>query len=485
MESYNLKQKGHKPRLMDKANIQRAVSILLAISVFLFLYLGLPDTFPNTAKIMTAIVGLGVILWALEPIPMGLTAFIILILMLLFNQADPTVVFSGFASPATHLVIGGMMIAGAVNETALVKRVTYLILKRWGGDSKGMLGSLIIIQQIQAFFIPSTAVRTTLILPISAMIIKTVDAKPGSNLRKMIMLGVAYGGNISGTAIMTAAVGNILTVELLARFADIKITYFEWFLYTFPLWVILIPAIWLLLLKIYPLPKEQRTFPMVKEEMKVKIRDLGPVNKREIRCLSILLIIVGLWVTETIHGMHPSIPALIGAVLMTLPGIGVATWDHVVKINYNTVLLLSVTLSMGYGLIDSGAVSIISDYLSVDWVLKLVQRPLVAAIIVILLAQILHKMVSNVSAAVVTLIPMTISVAANANIDPLAMAFTAGLTSLYGFLLAVETMPNILVHSTGLVSQRDFLKPGLYATVITVLATILIASTWWKIIGLT
>lgn len=140
---------------------------------------------------------------------------------------------------------------------------------------------------------------------------------------------------------------------------------------------------------------------------------------------------------------------------------------------------------MGYGLIDSGAVSVISDYLSVDWVLELVQNPLAAAIIVILLAQILHKMVSNVSAAVVTLIPMTISVAVNANIDPLAMAFMAGVTSLYGFLLAVETMPNILVHSTGLVSQRDFLKPGLYATVITVLATIFIASTWWKIVGLT
>ena len=57
----------------------------------------------------------------------------------------------------------------------------------------------------------------------------------------------------------------------------------------------------------------------------------------------------------TVHGMHPSIPALMGAVLMTLPGIGFASWESVVKINYNTVLLLSVTLSMGYTLIDSGA----------------------------------------------------------------------------------------------------------------------------------
>ena len=181
---------------------------------------------------MTAIVSLGVILWTLEPIPMGLTALIVLLLMLFFNVAESPVIFSGFASPATYLIVGGMMLAEAVNETSLIKRVTYKILCRWGTHSKGLLGSLIIIQQIQAFFIPSTAVRSALILPVASMVIETVDAKPGSNLRKMIMLGVAFGGNISGTAIMTAAIGNILTVELLNRIAGIKITYFQWFFYT-------------------------------------------------------------------------------------------------------------------------------------------------------------------------------------------------------------------------------------------------------------
>ena len=134
------------------------------------------------------------------------------------------------------------------------------------------------------------------------MIIETVDAKPGSNLRKMIMLGVAFGGDISGTAVMTAAIGNILTVELLNHFAGIKITYFQWFFYTFPLWLILIPSIWILLLKVFPLPKEQQFFPMIEKEMDARITELGPVNKQEIRCLLILLLIVGLWMTEPFMG---------------------------------------------------------------------------------------------------------------------------------------------------------------------------------------
>lgn len=465
-------------------DLKTFVSFALAILGFLIIFFWLPDTFSNSAKLMTSIIALGIILWSLEPIPIGLTALIILLLMIIFNVAESSVIFSGFASPATYLIVGGMMLATAVNETSLIKRITYKILRRWGSHPKGLLGSIIIIQQIQAFFIPSTAVRSALILPVSTMIIKTVDAKPGSNLRKMIMLGVAFGGIISGTAVMTAAIGNILTVELLNRFAGVKITYFQWFYYTFPLWLILIPSIWILLLKVFPLPKEQQSFPVIEEEMEERIKELGPVNKQEISCLIILIFIVGLWLTEPFHGMHPSIPALIGVVLMTLPTIGIAAWEQVVKINYNTVLLLSVTLSMGYTFVDSGAAHTISEYLSVNWFMSLIQNPLLAVIVVIVTAQLFHKMISNVSTAVVVLVPIIISVAKNAGIDPLVVGFTTGLTCLFGFILVVESMPNILAHSTGMITQKDFLKPGLYATIITIIATILVASTWWRWIGL-
>ena len=470
---------------MPKAgDVTPMLYIAVAILCFFGMYFLLPDTFSTSAKLMTSIITFGIVLWSLEPIPLGLTALILLLLMSLFNVADSSVIFSGFASPATFLIVAGMMLAAAVNETTLIKRMTYVVLRRWGSSSRGLLGSIIIVQQIQAFFIPATAVRSALMIPVSTMIIETIDAKPGSNLRKMIMLGVAFGGNISGTAVMTAAIGNILTVELLNRFAGVKITYFQWFTYTFPLWLILIPAIWYMLLKVFPLKKDQRFFPLIREEMEARLQEIGPVNKREIRCLLILSFIVGLWLTEPLHGMHPSIPALIGVVLMTLPTIGVAAWEKIVKIDYNTVLIISLTLSMGYTFVESGATHTISNYLRVNWFVDLLQNPLLAIIVVILMAQLFHKMISNVSTAVVTLVPVMISVAVNAGVDPLLIGFTTGLTCLYGFMLVVESMPNVLAHSTGMVSQNDFLKPGFYATIITILATVLIASTWWRWIGL-
>ncbi|MFC4409612.1 DASS family sodium-coupled anion symporter [Chungangia koreensis] len=457
--------------------------VVLAVAVFVLMLFGLPDTFSEEAKRMTAIVSFGVILWIFESVPIGLTAIIVLLLMLLFDVGGPELVYSGFASPAVFLIIGGMMIAGAVNRTTLVKRVTYHILHRWGTTSRGLVGSLIIIQQIQAIFIPTTAVRSTLILPVASMMIDTIGAKRDSNLRKLIALGATFGGNISGTAILTAAIGNILTVELVKQFTGVNITYFQWFLYTFPIWLLLVPSIWFLLLKLYPLPTDQRVFPSVQEEMRKKLEELGPLNREEIRCLVILLFIVGLWVTEPLHGFHPSIPALAGAVLMTLPGIGVAHWEDVIKINFGTVLLLGVTLSMGYALTESGAATTISRYLSAEWFLAIMREPLLAIAVVILLAQIFHKVISNVSTAVVTFIPIMVSVAVNAGADPVVIGFTAGLASLHGFMLIVETMPNLLAHGTGLITQRDLLKPGFFATLLSMVIMLIVAATWWKVIG--
>src|SRR5699024_10387819 len=220
---------------------------------------------------------------------------------------------------------------------------------------------------------------------------------------KMLLLGVAYGGDISGTAVMTAAIGNILTVELLNKYAGVHLNYFQWLLYTFPLWLILIPSIWFVLIKIFTLDETERAFANLPDEMASRLKRLGKIDKREWHTLVILFVIVVLWLTEALHGLNPTVIVILGVVLLTLPKIGNGTkWEKIVSINYDTVILLSVTLSIGYGLIESGAVQTISAYLSTGALLAFIQHPILAVIVAIVLTQLFHKLVSNVSTAVVT-----------------------------------------------------------------------------------
>ncbi|GAB7386465.1 DASS family sodium-coupled anion symporter [Bacillaceae bacterium] len=433
---------------------------------------------------MTSIVVGGVILWALEPVPLGLTSILIIVAMLLFDAVPMDVAFSGFASPAVFLIIAGMMLAQAVNQTNLVKRVAYFILAKWGGTAEGILAGLLLINQIQAFFIPATAVRTTLTMPIALMLLELLEAKAGHNLRKLVLLGMAFGGNISGTAIMTAAIGNILTVELLNRYLGMKVSYFEWLLYAFPVWILLIPAAWLLLLKMYPLEPSERAFPQLKREMENKLQELGKLQTAEKKCLLIIVATVLLWMTEPLHGLHSSVTAFIGVALMAFPGIGFTPWEPVVKINFNTVLLLGTTLSMGYALNESGAAQLLGEIFSVPWIGAVLQNPAYAVIFVVIVTQIFHLAISNVSTAVVTLLPIIIGLSREFGVDPFLLCFVAGLTSLHGYILVVETMPNLIVHSTGLIAQKEFIRPGIYMTILTTLVIVFVALTWWRWIGL-
>ncbi|MDV2887431.1 anion permease, partial [Alkalihalophilus pseudofirmus] len=210
----------------------------------------------------------------------------------------------------------------------------------------------------------------------ATMSLDTIGEKATGNLRKIILLGVAFGGTVSGTAVMTAAIGNILTVELLKESVGIKITYIQWFTYTFPIWLMMIPVVWFTLLKWFPLTEDEKSFPHVKEELEHKLEEVGKLNIKEKKCLAILLMIVALWFTEPLHGLHPSVPALIGVVLMALPGIGCTRWDNLVKINFDTVLLMGVTLSLGYAFNKSGAAKLIGESLSSDWILYFLQSPI-------------------------------------------------------------------------------------------------------------
>ena len=458
--------------------------LILGIALMAIIYVILPTEYTQSARIMLAFLALSVFYWTFEPVPIGLTAVILLVLMLVFGVVDESIVYSGFSSPAVFLIIGGMMLARGVNDTPLTKRIAYIFLSKWGGTAKGLLGSIIIIPQIQSFFIPTAAVRATLLLPITLMSLDTIGEKAKGNLGKMILLGAAFGGTISGTGVMTAAIGNILTVELLNEFLGIQITYIQWFAYTFPIWIILIPVVWVTLQKYFPLTEEEKSFPHVKEDIKRKLDDLGRLKLEEKKCLGILIIIVALWFTEPIHGLNSSVPALIGVVLMALPGIGCTNWDNMVKINFDTVLLIGVTLSLGYAFNRSGAASHIGESLSVEWILDLLSSPILAVITILIITHILHLVVANVSTAVITLVPIFIGLSIKAGADPVLISLTASLACLHGYILVVEATPNIIVHSSGRIQQKEFILPGLLMTILMSSVVVLVAATWWNWLGL-
>lgn len=460
---------------------RRVLAFTLAAAGFFAVFLLLPAEVEWEARTAIAVLLFGLLLWALEPIPLGMTSILTLVLLLLMKAVSIDVALSGFASPAVFLIVAGMMIAKAVNETPLMDRLTYSLLAKWGRSPKGIFIGLFLLMQVQAFFIPATAVRTQLVIPVVLSVITAVGAKKGSNFSKLMLIGTAFAGNISGTAILTAAIGNILTIEILQLYLGRTLSYFDWFLYAFPIWLLLMAAIPFIVWKTYP--PEDYSFAALQEEMKKKKSAIGPLTGKEIKCIVILTGTVLLWMTQSLHGFHPTVPALLAVVLFAMPKIGFVSWKKVINVNFDMVILIGATLSLGMVLIETGAIDLLASMLKTDAVLKAFGNPWLAILVVVIVSHLYHLGVTNVSTAVVTLLPVLIGLANLSEMDPMVIVFASSVSTLFGFMLIVETMPNVIVHGTGLVAQRDFYIPGFWATVASIVIVAAVAFTWWRWLG--
>jgi anion transporter len=289
---------------------------------FALVFFGLQGIVDYAPRITLAITVGAIALWVLEPIPFSMTAILVLIMLPVSKAVSIDLVLSGFASTAIFLIIAGMMIASAVEETSLGKRLAYQLLYWLGEKRGGILAGIILIPQVMAIFIPAAAVRTAMLLPIVLSVISILGLQKGDIRGKQLMMGAVIGCNVSGTAILPAAIGNVITVDLVNYYVKQHITYFEWLLLALPMWLIMIPVSWWVLHRSFPV-KEQ-TPAGLKEKMRGMIDELGPVTTREKRLMAILAAVFILWTMEGIHGWPPVIPAFIGAVLLAWPGIKIA-----------------------------------------------------------------------------------------------------------------------------------------------------------------
>src|SRR5690625_4581218 len=328
----------------------KMITFFVSTIIFVGMLILLPADISWSAKATMSTMVYGILLWAFESLPLGMTSVYMMVLLLFLNAVSIDVVLSGFASPAVFLIVAGMMIAKGVNETPLMNRITYTLLAKTGSSAKGIFNGLFLLMQIQAFFIPATAVRSSLMVPVVLSVLKSVGAKKGSNFSKLMLVGTAYAGNISGTAVLTAAIGNILTIEILQLYVGRSLSYLDWFLYAFPVWLLLIIVIPYIVWKCFP--PENFPFHVLHKQMKRKKESMGRLSNTELKCIIILSVTVLLWMTQPIHGYHPTVPALLAVVLMAMPRFGFVKWTKIANVNFDLVLLVGATLSLGFALIE-------------------------------------------------------------------------------------------------------------------------------------
>ncbi|MBO8167938.1 MAG: DASS family sodium-coupled anion symporter [Thermoanaerobacteraceae bacterium] len=455
-------------------------SLIAALAVYISITAFVPAPWSIWATF--GAIGLGTVFWVSRPVPLSMTAILVILVLVVSRAVALSTTLSGFATGSLFLVLAGFMMAQGVNQTNLGRRMAFTILARFGSSPASALWGLFLALEILAFAVPATAVRTLLLLPAVVALIESVDpGKGSSNVKKLFLFALCFGVNVTGAGVLPGALANVMTAELVSGLTGESFGYYRWLLYAFPISLVLIPMTWFILLKVFPVSVKNFDSCTFKQYLD----DLGPMDWKEKRCAAILTLTVVLWMAEPLHGWHPAVPAIMATLLMGFPGIGIVAWEKLLEINWGTILLLGTSLSLGNALNESGGADFIAGiFLSWDWLKHIFAIPILAAVVVTALTIVYHLAVGHVSTVVATLIPVIVQISYKLGADPLLYGFLVGISSLFGFILVIETIPSIIVYNSGYLHPLDWLKPGILISLAVLVAVALVAWLWWPVIGL-
>ncbi|MCP8615919.1 SLC13 family permease [Salirhabdus salicampi] len=448
-----------------------------SIVIFLLLFL-LTNNLSLPISLSISLIVASIPLWIFEPIPYAQTALLLLMLFMLFDIVEAEVILSGFSSLALFLVMAGLMIGKAVNETNLGKRLALWFLLRLMGLRNGVLIGIIIIQQVLSLFVPAPSIRTALLLPIVENLLEGLP-RGSSGVKKQVMLGLAYAGNVSTICFLPSGIINVIAVEFINQYTSYTISYVMWFLLMMPIWLLMLPLIYFTITKVvhveyYPKKFIQVQINRLKEEV-------PPINNEEKKAIIILFSVVLLWGTESLHGIHPAFSALLGVLFFSLPRVGIIKWDKIVKINMSLFFIVGATFSIGNILNQNGTADYVADLLLQSGLVNIADHDVLFLLFMIIIVHFYHIIITNIGTAAITLIPITLSMSSSLGVNPVYIVLITSVTLVFGFIFVIGTLPNILVQDTRVVHQRDFIVPGTILTIFSVGLTLVIALYWWPI----
>ncbi|MFZ5753415.1 MAG: SLC13 family permease [Bacillota bacterium] len=466
---------------MSKSLLMYCSITILAVLLVLFL-MPLSVAWPVKATTILLIVAIG--LWIFQPIPLAASSIIVLVALFFLRIIPFNDVYQGFSNDALFILMTGMMIANGVNSTKLGHRIGLCIIMLFGSTAQRILLGIMVSLQVLAFIIPASAVRATLLLPIVLMIIDIFKKEsPAENIKKLLLIGLAFGAMISGVGLITGAVVNPLTIEFIRQSTSYQMYYLDWMILTYPISILMTVAAWLVLVRVFK--PEINKLPGGTTKIYSELTKLGKLSPEEKRCITILLITFLLWVTQKIHHLPVSAPALLAVALMVAPVTGITEWKKVVDINWGSILLYGASLSFGGALTSTGTAEYLAGmFLSLEIVKSILNSPLLAVAVITLFTQIYHLGFAGVTSCHVTLVPLIISAAVKIGANPVVFGLVAGIASLFGFILVVETLPNIVVFSSGGIEGKDLLKAGTLLSLLAVPVILVVVFLWWPLVGL-
>jgi len=431
-----------------------------------------PSGFEGTSWQVLGLVGWMALWWALEAIPLAATALLPIIIVPLLGVPDARTVLAEYANPSVLLLLGGFLVALAMERWQLHRRMAFAIMLKVGTEPRRLVLGMMLATAFISMWVSNTS-SALMMLPVAIAIASMTApigaASPGRDLAHFtaaLLLAVAYGATIGGMGTLIGTPTNALVQGFMARNFGVDITFLDWLAFGLPTVALLLPAAWFLLVRV-GLPFDPRRIPIDRSAVHAGFAGLGGLSIQEKRVAVVAIAAAFLWVTRPWLSDLPGLGGLDDTVIAVAAGLSLflipsgSSREALLRPSDLAALPWTVLLLFGGGLALAAAIqeSTLAQTLGVllaglgGWPLPL----LIIAMVLLLIVW--TELNSNVSTAA-TFMPIMAAVAAGSEHSVLALVAPAAMAASAGFMLPVGTPANALVFGSGRVSIGQMLRAG-------------------------
>lgn len=423
-----------------------------------------PAGMPVAAWHTTALVVLMATWWMTQAIPLTATALLPFLAFPMFGVMSANETASAYYSPILFLVLGGAMIALAIERTRLHCRLALAIVSRGGTSPGALLLAFMIATAILSFIVSNTA-STLIMIPIAMAVVSAAGVAEGetAGFPGALAMGIAFAASIGGLGTLVGSPTNAIAAGIIAKSTGLRIDFLTWAIYGLPLVAIAIPLCWLILMRV----QKVRDFGFDAAAAKAGIGEAGPWSTAEKRLVPLVIAVVAGWtLLPFIADLLPSGAitdgsiAILGALfLFVIPdgtGRPILNWDEANRAPWGVIMLFGGGLALAEGIGASG----LAEWLGGALEPLSAVPPLVVALVLIALVVLVTEFASNVATAS-GIIPVVGGLIAATGIDPILLALPAAMAASWGFMLPSGTGPNAIAWATNHIALPRMLKAGL------------------------
>lgn len=430
-----------KPGVAATGLLRNMIIGAIACALSAGIWTGLADL-PGATRIVFITFALAILGWTATRINDTYIGLVAALVCLFATQETPEQFFDSLGDSTIWLLLASFIVAAAVNTSGLAVRLAHTLAGR-ARTINALFYALTAGLVLTSFAIPATSGRAALMLPVFSAISGALGSPRITRALALLFPAIIL---LSAAATLTGAGAHLVTAEVVHAMTGERISYGRWLLLGLPFALVSSFLSCWVIMHLF-LSRSERQTPIALAGLANR---KAPLTSAERRVGAIVLAMVALWLTEPLHGVHSSLVAVAGALIVTMPFIGVINFKDALKqADWNLLLFMAATTQLGSSLQSSGGA---------EWMISrlfdgLEQRgslDLMTVVVVISgISLLAHLLITSRTARSSVLIPLVIVLGLALGLNPVALAFLSTVAA--GFCL---TMP-VSAKPLALFSQID------------------------------